>query len=210
MIDVPRFPIVVIGTLPRCGSTAYLSLLSLAFNIPAFSEPWSFGIYKKREKTNGYLKYLEYREKSKKYVVKFWINQLEQRSPYHEDMKIGYKILLQRKDIVGQIASWYIAEQTNIWSNNNNQMNKNYTVDINQNKISQIIEYVTTASFYAENCNIFDKRIYYEDIDFSSLPKIYPQKTKQPENINEIRQEIESQMKDKIPKHWRHGAVGEI
>lgn len=198
-----KFPIVLVATSPRSGSTAYMSLLSLSLNIPAFSEPWSFGIYKQKEKTNQYLNYFSFRAKSKKYVVKFWITQLDHRSPYHEDMKTGYRILLQRRDKVGQIASWYIAEKTNNWSNNNSQMTNNYYVDIDKGKISHLIEQVTTSSFYAENCNIFDKRVYYEDIDFSCLPKIYPQKTKQPENINEIRQEIESQMKDIIPKHWR-------
>lgn len=198
-----KLPIILIGTSPRCGSTAYMSLLSLGLGLPAFSEPWSFGMYKEKEKANGYLKYLDYRQKSKKYIVKFWITELDHRSPYHEDMKTGYKILLQRRDIVGQIASWYIAEQTNDWSNNNNKMTQTYSVKIDKFRISKIIVKVTTASFYAENCDIFHKRVYYEDVDFSALPIEYPQKTKQPENITEIRQEIESQMRDIIPTHWK-------
>jgi len=82
------------------------------------------------------------------------------------------------------------------------ELEKKYIVQIIPKDISVLISKVSNCLFYADHLQIFNQRIYYEDIDFSELKSNY-KKTQQPENINEIRQEIESQMKDTIPKHWR-------
>ncbi len=210
-----KFPIVIIGTAPRCGSTPYTDLIAQQLNMTAFHEPWCKKIVKFNEKYNelqliknpflhkdNYLKYIQYKKMTNKYVVKFFTLDMEHRCPYGEELKNGYKILLMRRDVIGQIASWYIADTRKKFHVMNDEIQKNYIISINPTKISQYIEIVTRSCFFSNLYQEVDKKIYFEDVDFSKLQVQYG-KTKQPENINEIRQEIESQMKDTIPKHWR-------
>jgi hypothetical protein len=59
-----------------------------------------------------------------------------------------------------------------------------------------------------ENCNIFDEKVFYEDIDFSNLESTIT-KTKLPENMEELRNEIKKQFDDKIPFHWKESMTKE-
>lgn len=196
-----RLPVVVIGTAPRCGSTPYVELLSQQLKLPAFYEPWKPSICTDSSYMQDYTKYIQFKKESSRYIVKFWINELDYRSPYFSDLNTGYKILLQRKDIIGQIASWYIADCRNKFHTLIEEKSQNYIISINPKEISTLIKVLTTSLFFAEHCNIFDKRVYYEDIDFSSLKSPY-KKTIQPSNLAELKQEIEKQLKDTIPAHW--------
>ena len=196
-----RLPIVVIGTGPRCGSTPYVELLSQQLNLPAFYEPWCDRVCTDLSYLQIYNQYLEFKRQSNKYIIKFWLADLEHRSPYQSYIKNGYKILLMRRDIVSQIASWYIAEYRDKYHTLKEDQDLSYTVAIEPKDISISIRYLTRSLFLAEHCNIFDARIYYEDIDFSSLKSPY-KKTIQPSNFAELKQEIEKQLKDTIPVHW--------
>jgi hypothetical protein len=197
-----KLPIVVIGTGPRCGSTPYVELLSQQLNLPAFSEPWCEHICSNDSSyLRSYNQYIEHKKHSNRYIVKFWLADLEQRSPYQSYIKNGYKILLMRRDIVSQIASLYIAEYRDKYHTLKEDQDLSYTVAIEPKDISISIRYLTRSLFFAEHCNIFDARIYYEDIDFSSLKSPY-KKTIQPSNLAELKQEIEKQLKDTIPAHW--------
>ena len=198
-----NLPIVVIGTGPRCGSTAYAQLLQQTYNIAGFHEPWIYRIYSSNKfYLEHYKQYLQYKKTTNKYIVKFWLHELEHRSPYLDEIKNGYKILLMRKDVVSQLASWYIANYLDKFYTMKNELEKKYVVEIIPKDISILISRLSISLFYADHLQIFDQRIYYEDIDFSKLKTNY-KKTQQPENYEEIKQEIESQMKDTIPKHWR-------
>ena len=196
-----RLPIVVIGTGPRCGSTPYVELLSQQLNLPAFYEPWCDRVCTDLSYLQIYNQYLEFKKQSNKYIVKFWLADLEHRSPYQSYIKNGYKILLMRRDIVSQIASLYIAEYRDKYHTLKEDQDLSYTVAIEPKDISISIRYLTRSLFLAEHCTIFDARIYYEDIDFSSLKSPY-KKTIQPSNLAELKQEIEKQLKDTIPAHW--------
>lgn len=196
-----RLPIVVIGTGPRCGSTPYVELLSQQLNLPAFYEPWCDRVCTDLSYLQIYNQYLEFKRQSNKYIIKFWLADLEHRSPYQSYIKNGYKILLMRRDIVSQIASLYIAEYRDKYHTLKEDQDLSYTVAIEPKDISISIRYLTRSLFFAEHCNIFDARIYYEDIDFSSLKSPY-KKTIQPSNLAELKQEIEKQLKDTIPAHW--------
>ena len=197
-----RLPIVVIGTGPRCGSTPYVELLSQQLGLPAFYEPWCHRIYSNDSSyLRSYNQYIEHKKHSNRYIVKFWITDLEQRSPYQDEVMNGYKILLMRRDIVGQIASWYIADSLDKFHTLAQEEERTYIVPINSKDISEKIRVLTRAVFLAEQCSSFNTRLYYEDIDFSALKSPY-KKTIQPSNLAELRQEIEKQLKDTIPVHW--------
>ena len=197
-----RLPIVVIGTGPRCGSTPYVELLSQQLGLPAFYEPWCHRIYSNDSSyLRSYNQYIEHKKHSNRYIVKFWITDLEQRSPYQDEVMNGYKILLMRRDIVGQIASWYIADYLDKFHTPKEEKEIQYTVEIKPKDISISIRFLTRSLFLVNYCNIFDSRLYYEDLDFSALKSPY-KKTIQPSNLAELRQEIEKQLKDTIPVHW--------
>jgi hypothetical protein len=197
-----KFPIAVIGTSPRCGSTAFVELLEQKLKVKVFPEPWCSRIYSSdKSYMKAYVEYLEYRKKSNRYIVKFWLNELDYRSPYHDEINNGYKILLMRRDIVAQLASWYIADRRDKFNTLISEQEENYTIEIKPKQISILISTLTRNLFDAKNLDIFDQRIYYEDIDFSELKSNY-KKTQQPKNLEEIKKEIENQLKDTIPHHW--------
>lgn len=197
-----KLPIVVVGTGPRCGSTPYVEMLSQQLDLPAFYEPWTYRILETNPVyRESYDDYVSMKNRTNRYIVKFWITDLEYRSPYLEDFKSGYKILLRRKDLIGQIASCYIAETLNKFHTLIEEQEIPYRINISSKEISILIRFLTRSFFITENITIFDKHIYYEDIDFSTLKSNY-KKTIQPSNIDEIRQEIEKQLKDSIPIHW--------
>ena len=197
-----KLPIVVIGTGPRCGSTAYVELLSQQLNLPAFHEPWQYRITNPNKLFEElYYKYLEFKKTSNKYILKFFISDMEIRCPYYNDFNNGYKILLSRRDLVGQLASWYIADSLDKFQTLLREKEYKYTVLIDSKDISEKIRVLTRSVFLAEQCSSFNARVYYEDIDFSSLKSSF-KKTIQPSNLLEIRQEIEKQLKDTVPLHW--------
>lgn len=197
-----RLPIVVIGTGPRCGSTPYVELLSQQLGLPAFYEPWHYRINRSDHLYEKlYYKYLEFKNISNKYILKFFISDMEIRCPYYDEFNNGYKILLSRRDLVGQLSSWYIADSLDKFHTLVQEEERNYVVPINSKDISEKIRVLTRAVFLAEQCSSFDIRLYYEDIDFSALKSPY-KKTIQPSNLAELRQEIEKQLKDTIPVHW--------
>jgi len=201
-INVTKFPIIVIGVAPRCGSTPFVELLEQWFNIKSFREPWHSKIYSSNKfYLEHYREYMNYKENTNRYILKFMLQDLEFRSPYLKEMDNGYKILLLRKDIVSQLASWYIANQLDKFHTFKYENKKNYTIEIVPKDISILISRLSRSLFAANHLQIFDQRIYYEDIDFSELKSNF-KKTNQPENYKEIKQEIESQMKDEIPRHW--------
>ncbi len=202
-MNFDKFPIVIVGVAPRCGSTPYVELLEQKLKTRAFREPWHSKIYSlDKSYLLHYEEYIQYKKTTNKYIVKFMIHDLELRSPYLNEIENGYKILLMRKDIVSQLASWYIANHLDKFHTLKHELEKKYTVEIIPKDISILITRLSRSLFYANHLQIFDQRIYYEDIDFSELKTNY-KKTQQPENYEEIKQEIESQMKDTIPKHWR-------
>jgi len=196
-----KFPIIVIGVAPRCGSTPFVELLQQRLKIKSFREPWNSKIYRDKFYLEHYTEYMSYKKNTNRYILKFMFHDLEFRSPYLSEMNNGYKILLMRKDIVSQLASWYIANQLDKFHTFKYENKKNYTIEIIPKDISILISRLSRSLFSANHLHIFDQRICYENIDFSEL-KSNRQKTNQPENYKEIKQEIESQMRDDIPLHW--------
>jgi len=202
-INVTKFPIIVIGVAPRCGSTPFVELLEQWLNIKSFREPWHFKIYSSDKiYLEHYTEYMSYKKNTNRYILKFMFHDLEFRSPYLSEMNNGYKILLMRKDIVSQLASWYIADRLDKFHTFKYEKEKKYVIEIIPKDISILISRLSRNLFSVNHLHIFDQRIYYEDIDFSELKSNF-KKTNQPENYEEIKQEIESQMQDEIPRHWR-------
>jgi len=210
-------PIVIIGTAPRCGSTPYAHLLEQKMGIPSFHEPWNKRLIESSSDYNeklfienpfmqkqNFIEYMKLRSSSNRYIVKIFFADIEHRCPYHPELKIGYKIGLFRRNVVDQIASYYIAEGRKKFHDNINDSPKNYTISIDPQSISAIIYRVTNANYSLENCQILDKKIYYEDIDFSELKSIY-RKTLQPLNLEDLKNKIKEIMNEPIPNHWKFG-----
>ena len=104
-MNFDKFPIVIIGVAPRCGSTPYVELLEQKLKIRAFREPWHPKIYNSdKSYLRHYEEYIKYKKTTNKYIVKFWLHDLQFRSPYLDEIENGYKTLLMRKDVVSQLA----------------------------------------------------------------------------------------------------------
>lgn len=215
-MDFNKFPIVIMGIAPRCGSTPYTHLVQQLLNIPAFHEPWNVRLYRSNKIYNevsfnenplthveSYIEYINCKVRTNKYIVKFWVTDLEYRSPYNEDVKTGYKILLLRRNIVDQIASRYVAECRKKWVTLKDEKESEYSVNIDRVNISIFIQLTTRTSPLVESAGFFDKIVYYEDIDFSKLKNYQLKLTKQPVNLQELKNEINQQLLDKIPLHWK-------
>lgn len=207
-----KVPICVIGSAPRCGSTAFTLNLRNKLDIRCFLEPWSqkslnLSLLDKPSELDArhqreIKEYFEFKKYSQEYIVKFFIDDIEYRSPYLEDMKTGYKIGIARRSLINQVASWYIADQRNKYATLNYECEDDYSVNIHQVDLSIYIREVSKRNFLFENCNFLDEKIYYEDIKFDYLQNNPMIKTKLPQNMAELEYAIEKQLKDHIPKHW--------
>lgn len=198
-----KFPIVIIGTAPRCGSTVLAYTLQKKLNLPIFLEPWSSsGIDKSNESQVLHLQeYLEYRKNNNRYILKFFLHDIEYRSPYYKEIQTGYKIALARKNLIDQVASWYIGDSRKKWRTYKDEVTYDYIVNIDEGNISNYIFRVSRANFFLEHMNFFDARMYYEDLNFQNMPTDFV-KTNLPKNIDELKQQISNQLTNHIPFHW--------
>lgn len=199
-----RFPILVIGSAPRCGSTVFVDMINQKLSLPVFLEPWQ--VHKipnaHNPKETEYTKYLAYRQKTDRYILKCFLQDIEYRSPYQQEMRSGYKIGIARRNILDQVASWYIADSRKKWQTYKTEVEADYIVNIHDGNISNYIGRVSRSNFYFEHMNCFDQRVYYEDLDLknTSTDLIL---TKPPKNIEELRQRIAKNLNDIIPYHWK-------
>jgi len=103
--------------------------------------------------------------------------------------------VLKRKDIVGQITSHYIMNETNKTYYSADESIADYTVDINEDRIDYIVKLILNCNIQANKfVDYSEDVIYYEDIK-DSLNNHRIQPTINPKNYNDVRQQVEKQLK---------------
>lgn len=106
-----------------------------------------------------------------------------------------YKIRIQRRDVVKQTASFFIAISRSLKWLYKTDTPINDTIKINDLHIDYSIKTIQFFNAKLKHCNLnFDLDLYYEDLDFSSLEHkpYYP--TPQPLNYEEIVNTIKSKL----------------
>lgn len=106
-----------------------------------------------------------------------------------------YKIRIQRRDVVKQTASFFIAISRSLKWLYRTDTPINDTIKINDLYIDYSIRTIRFFNTQLKHCNLdFDLDLYYEDLDFSSLEHkpYYP--TPQPLNYEDIVNTIKSKL----------------
>lgn len=161
---IEHWPTIILANY-RTGSSALALKLSLENSVPSFVEPHInnerraafFSAYKKIDR----------------YIVKFMPDQVDIFDPYRELLNSQcYVIKLKRKDIVNQIASFYIASVRDKWWTKDNDIETNYFIPIKLDLIKSSIERILTTEELLNNYNSVDQTVYYEDMGiFDSIDR---------------------------------------
>ncbi len=186
MISIKKFPILILSS-PRTGSTVlgdYIKQTS-TIDIPYFLEPDYDGKFHMD-------RFRKYFQSSKSFILKCHLynlnlygNEIEEYLRYSPEV---YRIRIRRKDIVDQIASFYIALQRNKkWHYRNKEDTMiNDRILIDTKIISYSINFIKDSNRKLNETDIqFDQDIWYEDLGVLHNLNFY--KAPAPTNINEIR-----------------------
>ena len=183
--QIDKFPVIIVST-PRTGSTALQQVICKHHGLDGFNEAhWE----------PDYFKYfLEYQRQNTKFCLKVHSCDLYNFADTinlfgHENI---YWISLRRRDIVDQIASFYLARKRDKWFNYGNDEYEDYVIDIDKKDLSDTI----FATLKYKNCfndlNFkFDMDLYYEDLELGDADTIL---TDYPENYNELKDLITKEL----------------
>lgn len=176
MIDVPRFPVVIVAS-PRTGSTALLKYLANKYSVMGFGEIFKNIIdlinsdpvtYKKTLKQREI--YSNYKKLNRTdYILKLMPGEITYFSKYEDllQSKDCFKIRLSRKSLINQVASLYIAESTKNFHTYSTDQLKNYEVKIDKINLIHCIERISNSNFLVKNIKCdYDLDIDYEDLGY--------------------------------------------
>jgi hypothetical protein len=184
-INHDKFPIILFSS-PRTGSTILGHYFASTYNLTYFNEP------DENNNTNENFKSFLH-DKRIDYVLKFHARKIS----FYKNFNIFYnssKISIQRKNLVDQIASSYLARKRNVWSygRSSNQLSLEFPVEINLKEIYKAISIITASNDAVKNLRInFDANLFYEDIDWNKLNyDEYSIVTPKPSNYDDIKMTI--------------------
>lgn len=170
-MNVTKFPVVIFAS-PRTGSTALGHHIHNQYpELKYFIEP-NFSNTEMED-------YLEYSKSNNNYIVKLMasFNIYYPRTILSNDV---FKIKISRRNVVEQIASFYVARQKDIWDYN--QVNYNDSKDI----VIELSEVRKCIFMVMDERNILDRittdiELFYEDFaEFNSPTNITPKPSNYP------------------------------
>lgn len=158
---IPRIdrPIAVLASY-RTGSTALCDWLSRDFKYANFDEAFHPAMPHRESK------FLLSRNRQH-WVVKIMGDQICDRNQQVIDsvIKQSFVIRLARKDIVSQIASYYVSSLKQVWHYQNQDYREPYTIDIDHNLIESMTGYIIKVNNIVENLAYpIDLDLWYEDL----------------------------------------------
>lgn len=188
--NVSKYPIILIGP-PRSGSSVICAQIGKDFNLPIFSDITYSSDKTEIENCFSFIKDTD------KFVMKFHAHDMHKYPEWLiNKVRSGetYNIKVLRKDIVGQLASAYIAEIRNLYHYDNVDVDTySDTIEINLKKISNCIFRMTKFINELENLDVpFDRVLNYEDSQYDDGVCV---KTPLPTNYNEIVEFIQNFIK---------------
>lgn len=195
MFTITKFPVLILST-PRTGSTALGSYILNTFNLKYyFCEPDT--AYNEVDKHNFFRNFFKSNAfKKKNYVIKFHLSKYKDEPndvyKYLLESNDVFKIRIKRRNIIKQIASFYISLDQDKWSyKEDDDLSKEYKIAINKRKIKDVSEHVLKEIKGITETDIkIDLDLYYEDLPVMTGIPFY--KTPQPSNYQELCLEIQS------------------
>jgi len=180
MIKINRFPVIIFSS-PRTGGTAFGH--HLAKNNPGikfFNEP--------NVLDNNIEEFLTYADNNKDYIVKVigrGLTQYPNSFINYAFSKHPLKIKIRRRNLLNQIASFYVAKKRDIWGYDNSIFEK-IELTIDKDLIEKSIYDIKADNLLVSKIDT-DFEIFYEDIPNFDSPTII---TPYPINYDEIKQAI--------------------
>ena len=165
MFQINKRPIVVLSA-PRTGSTALTAYIRKTCNdntIQAFYEPDAVG--------GRINEFLEVYNKNKNFIVKTHLMNIERYSPeisnFFTTSDSVFRIRIQRKDLIKQIVSFYIAvSRGNKWHYRHaNELDIVDKIDIDHNMLQAHVKHIIRSNKILKESQInFDLDLFYEDL----------------------------------------------
>jgi hypothetical protein len=194
MHNFTKFPIVIIAS-PRCGSGAFGHALEHLYSKTVFFNEPNFGAY------NRMSKFLDYVKSHNNYILKIMASSITS-FPKELQQKFFdgtfFTIKLKRTDIVGQIASHYVATKRNKWhyfDKDNVTGFENSAIDIDIKGITQSIEQIKYDVDLVNNLPPADAYYIYEEIKKNYPHQISVVKTPYPTNYTEVLEAVSNKVK---------------
>ena len=187
-IKVDRFPIVILANF-RTGSSALADHLGNKYSIPVFSEPFhneNLGLFDEH-KINFISALINGNDR---FVIKFMPNQISGFNNYEQMLdQSGFRIRLNRTNKIEQIVSLYVAEKRNKFFKLHNEEKERYTLNIDKKHLYKLSHVILRNDFLLRTLPYtYDLDLTYEDLGF--IENTDHVLSDQPENIEEIREEV--------------------
>lgn len=162
---IPRIdrPITVLASY-RTGSTALCDWLARNFKYTNFDETFRPAAPHRESK---FLLFRRLFRDRLHWVVKIMGDQICDRNQQVIDsvIKQSFVIRLARKDIVSQIASYYVSSLKQVWHYQNQDYQEPYTIDIDHNRIESMTRYIIKVNNIVKNLSYpIDLDLWYEDL----------------------------------------------
>ena len=192
MIEITRWPCVIIAA-PRTGSNV------LAASISTDLEPYQWHI--PHQPDLGHRCFYEPNESPSIWAVyqsaiahhdtQFVVKIMSDQTSLYRDIldKDSFKIRLYRKDTVGQIASFYIADQRDQWYHRSWDVQDQYSIDIKMPELAQAADIIIHSNIRLEHTDMkFDITLSYESL--GDMHNAYHARTRRPDNLAQLRSAI--------------------
>lgn len=184
MIKITKWPAIVIANY-RTGSSPFAYKLGVDNKVAAFIEPT---ITNERQQA-----FTDFLKTSQPYVVKFMPDQVDRLAHYQTLLESDcYKIKLQRKNKVEQIASYYLALVKGKWFTAEHEQESDYFIPVISEKIDYSIDKILSVDKLLDKITVVDQTIYFEDLpvfdDIDRKPSL------KPKNLQRLYSLIESRL----------------
>jgi hypothetical protein len=201
MIDIKKFPIIIISS-PRTGSTPLAFEFKNRYNVKLFNELFTRTVSAANQNIHlddqlNLLSFIE--NNNNNFILKFHVKELYK---YPKDILKMIEnhqctlIRIRRRDIVSQIASFYIETKRDIWGyykkyNKTKRIDEfiNSEIPINFTLIECIGTIIDINDTLDKLTFSFDNDIWYEDLIFKDETFIT---TPKPKNYNLIKETIKT------------------
>ena len=160
---ITKFPILILANY-RTGSSSFNHIMSQQYNLKKIAEPH---LDHSRMQTLSEM----VKNKQTNFTVKFMPDQLNEHQIYYDIYNSDcYKIKLQRKDKIAQIASYYIAYVSGTWHSENPAVRgEKYYIPIHHDDINYSIDKILDNDKMLDEMDIkFDQALYYEDLNLEN------------------------------------------
>jgi hypothetical protein len=174
-MNITKWPVVIIANY-RTGSSELAERISNFYNAVNIPEPKHDPLLMDtlQDMVN---------DGDNKFVLKLIVDQIDTHPIYRKILQDCYSIKLTRKDVLANMVSYYIASWKGTWQQTELTVPK-YSVEYDPFRVDFVVDQILTNNkLLAELSIVFNKTLFYEDLDFTNSDRF---KTTPPENLEII------------------------